>query len=490
MENVFMNWSVSLDISNVIAPVAPEIYGGFVEHLGRNVYGGIFDPTDPMADEDGFRKDVLLAIQELGTPVTRYPGGCFTDTWHWEEGIGPRERRFARLDYAWKQNEPNTFGIDEFMKWAEKAGTEPVITINLSTSGILEAADLFEYCNVPSGTRYSDLRRKNGRAKPYNVRYWCLGNEIYGSWEIGQRPAAEYGRLARETAKMLKRYDPSLKMILCGCNYDQQWNRTVLEEAYEYIDLLSLHETFNIKRWSTEEFICRTDAFEESLQCNWQLCESVKTMKKATNEVALSIDEWIVWDENQREMPKERWSSGRHMLEQDFTMLEAALTGQLFSMFHNNADIVKLACVAQSVNVIAPIRTAPGGKLWKQTTFYPFSLTSRYGRGSALRLNQPPEQRKDFYMSAIWNSTRSELVLFLTSRNLVEPVAFECSVSGRQTAGKPTGVTLATLDWCTVNTQDAATVVPRSFQGLVLKDNTISGVLEPGSWNMIRLPCE
>ena len=479
--------TVSIDAGQVIAPVAPEIYGGFIEHLGRNVYGGVFDPADPTADEDGLRRDVLDAVRELNTPVTRYPGGCFTDTWRWEEGVGPANRRSARLDYAWKQLEPNAFGIDEFMKWAKKAGTEPVLTLNLSTRGIQEAADLFEYCNIPGGTRYSDLRRENGSETPYNIRYWCLGNEIYGQWEIGHRSAAQYGQLARETAKLMKSYDPSLKMILCGCTFDPEWNRIVLEEAYEYIDFISLHELFNSNGCDAGEFLRHSDRFAAEIERTIRICKGVKQLKNASRDVAVCVDEWIIWDRDRRDDPQSRWTAGRHLLEQDFSMLEAALAGELFSMFHNHADVVKLACVAQSVNAIAPIRTAPGGRLWKQTVFYPFSLTSRYGRGVALKLELSPEILDCLYMSAIWNPDGSELVVFLTSRRLDSPVFFRCPLAGFEPAGIVEAVTLSAADCRAVNTETHSPVVPHEFGEIRLSRDGVSGTLEPGSWNMVRI---
>lgn len=481
--------SIAVDTTKRLAPVAPEIYGGLIEHLGRNVYGGVYDPADPTADTDGFRQDVLEAVRELDMPVSRYPGGCFTDTWHWEEGIGDRAKRPARLDFAWRQHEPNTFGIDEFMKWAKKAGTEPMITLNLSTRGVMEALDLFEYCNVPGGTRYSDLRRQNGHEKPYNVRYWCLGNEIYGDWEIGHKSAEEYGRLACETAKMFKRYDPDLKMILCGNIFSPEWNRTVLEMAYEHVDYLSLHEGFNIKVYEPEEFLCRMDLFASRIENAISLCRGVKQLKNASHDVLISIDEWIVWDSDRRDSPETRWTVGRPLLEQDFTLLDAAVAGELLSLFHNHADTIRIACVAQTINVIAPIRTAPGGRLWKQTTYPVFAETSRYGRGEALKLDLSKEVLKELYMSAVWNEAESSLVLFVTSRRVGRKVEFEFPLSGIEIIGPPEGVTLSCENYYAVNTEEDSPVKLHKFKHLALNGNTLSGILEPASWNRIRIPC-
>lgn len=481
--------SIAVDMGKRLAPVAPELYGGLIEHLGRNVYGGIYDPSDPTADADGFRQDVLEAVRELDMPVSRYPGGCFTDTWHWEEGIGERAKRPARLDFAWKQHEPNIFGIDEFMKWAEKAGSRPMITLNLSTRGIMEALDLFEYCNVPGGTRYSELRRHNGHEEPYNVRYWCLGNEIYGDWEIGHKSAEEYGRLACETAKMFKRYDPDLKMILCGNISSPEWNRTVLEMAYEHVDYLSLHEGFNIKAYEPEEFLRRTDHFAAGIENAISLCREVKKMKNAPHDVLLSIDEWIVWDSDRRDSPETRWTVGRPLLEQDFSLLDAAVAGELLSLFHNHADIVRLACVAQTINVIAPIRTAPGGRLWKQTTYPVFAETSRYGRGEALKLNFSKETLEELYMSTVWNEAESSLFLFVTSRRVGSKVNFEFSLSGIEITGMPEGVTLSCDDCHAVNTETDSPVKLHDFKNLTLNGSILSGTLEPASWNRIRIPC-
>ena len=193
-----------------------RIYGSFVEHLGRCVYGGIYEPGHPEADENGFRLDVMKLIQELQVPVVRYPGGNFVSGYNWEDGIGPKESRPRRLELAWGTLEPNTFGTDEFMAWCKKTGTEPMMAVNLGTRGPDEARQLVEYCNHPGGTYLSDLRKKYGSVLPYNVKLWCLGNEMDGPWQMGSKTAVEYGRTAYEAAKLMKWVDPSIETVLCG----------------------------------------------------------------------------------------------------------------------------------------------------------------------------------------------------------------------------------------------------------------------------------
>jgi alpha-N-arabinofuranosidase len=473
---------IKLNKDEVVGEIAPEIYGGFVEHLGRNVYGGIYLPEDPTADADGFRKDVMGLIKELNTPITRYPGGCYTDTWCWEDCVGPD--RPVRLDLAWEQKEPNTFGLHEFMRWARKVNTEPVITLNLSTRGIIEAGQLLEYCNFPGGTELSDRRRQNGADKPFNIRYWCLGNELYGDWEIGRKSAEQYGWLARETAKMMRKMDPEIKLILCGSPYDMEWNRTVLTYCYEYVDFISLHEVFNIQAGPTADYLRSIDGFKEKILKTAAVIEAVRLLKHSDRKVTISIDEWIIWDFDRRRRADEKWIVGPHLLEQDFTMPDALVAGELLSLFHNLADRVTMACIAQSVNVIAPIRTAPGGVSWKQSIFYPFSLTSQFGRGTALNLACGHD---DLYGSAVVNHERDELVLFLTNRNLGEElplhVEFE-AMSGRTLVDT---VSLHHSDPSVFNTPEKESLRPRKLSAAALETRSLKMRLPALSWNMVRI---
>ena len=470
----------SLNSSKVVAEVKKEVYGGFVEHLGRNVYGGVYEPGSPVADEDGFRTDVMDLVRDLDMPVTRYPGGCYVDLERWEDSVGPVRR--ARLDPAWHQLEPNTFGIDEFMKWARKVNTEPLMTINVSSRSLTDALNLYEYCNFPGGTYWSDQRRANGVEKPYNIKYWCLGNELYGHWEIGQMSAAEYGRLAREYGKMLKKLDPECRIIVTGYPHDREWNRTVLKTCGQYIDLLSLHCGMAYTPGRTESsYLGSVDKFETGLIESIKECKAHEAL--TGKHVSVSVDEWIIWDFNRRMNPAEEWTVGMHLLEQDFTILDAVITGSLFSCFQRYADWIDIACIAQSVNVIAPIRTEPDGTCWKQSIYFPFLLNSRYGRGTSLKIEESNNDDKFIYGSAVLDPQKQYITLFVSNRSTDE-CKFSADIEGIKAVAE--SVVMTCSDHTKVNGPGNEELQPQPLKAEIC-GNTVSAVLPETSWSMIRL---
>ena len=473
--------SAQVDEKDVIDEVSPMIYGGFVEHLGRNVYGGVYDPEDPTADADGFRADVIDAMKEMAVPCFRYPGGCFTDFWDWQEGVGPREKRPVRLDPFWRQTETNAFGLDEFMKWLGKVGGKPILCLNLSTRGAKDALKLWEYCNFPGGTTMSDLRRKNGHEKPYGVEYWCLGNEIYSKWEIGHRDAALYGIDARETGKLLKKLDPGMKPILSGSNDNPEWNRVALGCAWDFVDFLSVHEIFDRK--SDRPFLRSGDKLTRAVESAAGTIREVAAEKKSDRKVGVAVDEYIVWDCDGRYRDDEDWKCGRHALEQDFTLAEAVVVGDLMTILQNHADTVKIACVAQSVNVLAPVRTEKGGKLWHQATFDPMAYSSRYGRGRALRLKWRGNDTDDVHASAILSDDGRRLAVFAVSRREEGAVQFRLEIPGgwsvvqsKELAGDPEAVNSAAAE--PVRAKDA----PAKASG-----GALDLELRPCSWRFVLL---
>ena len=478
MSNI--KWSVDLD--NVIGEVKGELYGGFVEHLGRNVYGGIYDPGSPVADEDGFRKDVIELVRELNMPVTRYPGGCYVDLERWEDSVG-KERR-SRIDPAWHQIEPNTFGLDEFMKWAKKADTTPLITINTGNRSLLDTLSLYEYCNIPGGTYWSEQRRANGVEKPYNIKNWCIGNELYGNWEIGQMSVEEYARNAREHGKLLKKVDPDCRLIASGSPYDMAWNRKLLELAGKYIDVISLHDAFYMLGDTTEfQYLKSIERFEKYLTDTIKECKAYEALNG--KRIAVSVDEWIIWDFERRMRPEEEWTTGMHLLEQDYTILEALIAGSFFSCLHRHAADVDIACIAQSVNVIAPIRTEPDGTCWKQSIYYPFELTSRYGRGISLKVNDENNDKGYIYGSAVWNKEHNEITLFVTNR-AEEACEFSCALPAN-TENLNQCITMFCNDHKAVNGPgNSKNIAPKELQGN-LNNSTFSSTLPPVSWSMIRI---
>jgi len=295
-----MKATLRLRADDIISKIDDWIFGSFIEHLGRAVYGGIYEPGHETADDMGFRKDVLALVRKLNVPIVRYPGGNFVSGYRWEDGIGERVKRPRRLDLAWKSIETNEIGLDEFQEWAKRAGTEIMMAVNLGTRGVLEEQDLLEYCNFPGGTYYSDLRRKNGFDKPFQFRTWCLGNEMDGPWQTGAKTPQEYGRLACEAGKVMKWVDPSIELVACGSSFYSmptfgEWERIVLEEAYEYIDYISMHAYYTNWENDVDLFLSRSLELEKFIESVVAVCDSVKGRKHSEKTINISLDEWNIW---------------------------------------------------------------------------------------------------------------------------------------------------------------------------------------------------
>ena len=360
--------SMILDKDYRIGQIDPRIYGSFIEHLGRAVYGGIYEPGHPTADENGFRRDVMDMVRRLGVPVVRYPGGNFVSGFNWEDSIGPRESRPARLDLAWFTTETNEVGLHEFDRWCKEAGTEMMYAVNLGTRGPDAARNVVEYCNHPSGTYWSDLRIKNGAKDPMNVKLWCLGNEMDGPWQICAKTAYEYGRTANEAAKLMKWVDPSIELVACGSSgYHMptfgDWEYQMLTECYENIDYVSLHRYYGNQTNDTPDFLARNMDLDGFIKTVVSICDAVGGKKHSKKKLNLSFDEWNVWYHS-HEQDKEVWKMGKWnralpLLEDVYNFEDALLVGAMLITFLRNADRVKVACLAQLVNVIAPIMTMP-----------------------------------------------------------------------------------------------------------------------------------
>jgi len=386
---------VYVDTRRTIAPLDRNLFGSFLEHLGRAIYGGIYDPGSKLSDANGFRKDVLNQIRELGVPIIRYPGGNFVSGYNWLDGVGPKQNRVRQLDKAWDTIESNQFGTNEFLAWCKAAGTLPLMGLNLGTGTPEEAAALVEYCNVDKGTHWSDLRRQHGFADPWKVEHWCLGNEMDGPWQIGHMLATEYGLKAADAARQMRYVDPSLKLIACGSSGPfmrtyLEWDREVLEQCYDYVDGLSLHRYFgNNERDSggdTAKYLALNLSMERQIAETVAVCDLVRGHKRSPKKLWLSFDEWNVWyrttggdavDGHKTEAP--------HLLEEIYNLEDALLVGGLINSLMRNADRVKIACLAQLVNVIAPIRT-DGNGLFLQTIYYPYSWGLQFARGDVLNL--------------------------------------------------------------------------------------------------------
>jgi alpha-N-arabinofuranosidase len=386
---------VYVDSRRTVAPLDRNLFGSFLEHLGRAIYEGIYDPASRLADSNGLRKDVIDEIRQLGVPIVRYPGGNFVSGYNWLDGVGPKSDRPRVLDKAWNSLNTNQFGTNEFMAWCKAVGTEPLMGLNLGTGTPEEAAALVEYCNVEKGTRWSDLRRKHGFAEPYKVKHWCLGNEMDGPWQIGHVTATEYGLKAQDAARQMRYVDPSLQLIACGSSGPGmptylEWDREVLEECYDYVDALSLHRYIGNTPEETggdsSKFLAMNLSMEKQIAETIAVCDMVRGHRRSPKKLWLSFDEWNVWYRARgANADNGHGQEAPHLLEEVYNLEDALLVGGILNSLIRNADRVKLACLAQLINVIAPIMTNPTG-LYRQTIYYPYSWALQFARGSVLNL--------------------------------------------------------------------------------------------------------
>jgi alpha-L-arabinofuranosidase len=387
---------LTLDPRFPIGAVRRRLFGGFVEHLGRHVYDGIYEPGHPEADDQGFRRDVLELVRELGVSTIRYPGGNFVSGFRWEDSVGPREQRPRRLDLAWHSTETNEIGLHEFSDWLDKAGSDLMLAVNLGTRGVLEALDLLEYSNVPGGTTLSQQRIDNGRAEPFGVQVWCLGNEMDGPWQLGHRSADDYGKIASQTAKGMRQLDPSIELVVCGSSGASmptfgEWERVVLEHTYDDVDMISCHAYYQEHDGDIDSFLASsvdTDRFIEAVVAT---ADHVGAVRGSAKKIDISFDEWNIWYQTRfhdvdQITGVENWPVAPRLLEDVYSALDAVVFGSLMISLLKHADRVASASLAQLVNVIAPIMTEPGGPSWRQTTFFPFAITSRLAQGDAVRL--------------------------------------------------------------------------------------------------------
>ena len=377
---------VFLVTQRTIGEISPLLFGGFAEHLGRCIYGGIYDPASAHADDRGLRRDVVDAIRELGVRLIRYPGGNFLSGYHWLDGVGPKAQRPRRRELAWQSVESNQFGTNEFLELCRTLGAEPMLGVNLGTGTLEEAAALVEYCNAPAGTACADLRVSHGYPAPHGVIYWCLGNEMDGPWQIGGLDMHAYAQKAREAAKLMKWQDPSIKLVLCGSSNPAiptypEWDRVVLEACWDHVEFLSLHHYAGNREDDTASYLASTVLFEEHVDTLAATLRYVQTRLRSRHEVRLAWDEWNVWYKD-RTM-QGGWAEAPSLLEEIYNLEDALVVAQWLSVFLRRCNLLKIACLAQIVNVIAPILTRPDGLL-RQTIFYPFMLFSRHARGFAL----------------------------------------------------------------------------------------------------------
>ena len=495
----------ALDPAFSVGDVDPRLFGSFVEHLGRCVYTGIYEPGHPTADAEGLRQDVLELVRELGTTAIRYPGGNFVSGFKWEDGVGPKDERPRRLDLAWKSTETNRFGLSEFIDFLRKIDGEPMLAVNLGTRGVQEALDLQEYANHPSGTALSDQRVAHGDKDPFGIRLWCLGNEMDGDWQTGHKTAEEYGRIAAETARAMRQQDwaDDLKLVACGSSAQSMptfaaWEATVLQHTYDLVDYISLHAYYEEKDGDRDSFLASAVDMESFIENVVATCDHVGARLKSKKKIGLSFDEWNVWYQSRPNPHQvEDWQEAPRILEDVYSVTDAVVFGSLLIALLRHADRVTVACLAQLVNVIAPIMTEPGGPAWRQTTFYPFAQASRYGRGRVLQVNvdSPVHETRAFgevallHATAVIDDATGAVTVFAVNRSQTESLPLEIGLRGLSVGRVVEHSVLADDDPDAVNSlQDPDRVTPHPVDGTVIgADGTLRATLKPLSWNVIRL---
>jgi alpha-N-arabinofuranosidase len=496
---------IILDTDFRVGQVDPRIYGAFVEHLGRAVYGGIYEPGHPTADEMGFRGDVLEMVRELGVPFVRYPGGNFVSGYDWRDGVGPVDERPRRLDLAWRSTETNDIGTNEFAAWASRAGAEVNLAVNLGTGGIDEARNLVEYCNHHGGSYWSDLRRLHGVVEPHRVKTWCLGNEMDALWQVGHKTADEYGRTACQTAIAMKWVDPTIELVACGSSHGKmpsfpQWEATVLDHVYEYVDYLSLHTYARNVDGDLGAFLAQSLAMDQQIRTVIATCDFVKAKKRQTRTMLLSFDEWNVWyhtREADRALLKDHpWQVAPPLCEEPFTLEDALVVGCMMITLLKHADRVKIACLAQLVNAIAPISTVTSGGAWRQTTYFPFWHASQFGRGDVLNLqiSGPCYASREFdevpllEAVATIDEERGQVALFAVNRGQDEALLLEGDLRALLGYEVVEHIVLEHDDPKAFNTLARPHQVwPHPSGDASLRDGVLTARLPKLSWNVIRL---
>ncbi len=487
---------VYLDTKRTIGEISPLLFGGFAEHMGRCIYEGIYDPQSPHADELGLRRDVLAALRELNFRIIRYPGGNFLSGYRWLDGVGPREQRPIRRDMAWRSIETNQFGTDEFMAFCQRLDVLPMLGVNLGTGTIADAANLVEYCNGAPGSYYADMRVANGHPDPYNVQYWCLGNEMDGPWQIGHLDMDEYGRKAREAAKVMKYQDPTVKLVVCGSSSAHmptypEWDRVALETCWEQVDYLSMHYYAGNRDGDTASYLAQAVQFESYVDTLAGTLRYVKGKLRSRHNVFLSWDEWNVWYKNQQ--MDGQWTRAPHLIEEVYNLEDALVVAQWLNVFLRKCDVLKIACLAQIVNVIAPILTTTD-RLLKQTIFYPVALVSNLARGQSLSVatKTPVVNTQQFGdvpmldVSASYDPETGRHAVFVVNRSQTEAVVTDVIWQDVTPSQVNAVHQIAGTDVKAVNTFERPDgVVSRQLAGGPLDGNKFSLRLPPLSFTVL-----
>ncbi len=488
----------------VVGEIDKRLYGSFAEHMGRVIYSGIYEPENAVSDKDGYRTDVLEKTKEMGVTAVRYPGGNFVSAYHWQDGVGPKSERPRRLELAWKSIETNEFGTEEFINWADKANVEPIFTVNLGTRGIEDAINYLEYCNFPKGTKYSDLRISHGRELPYDVKLWCLGNEMDGNWQLGHKSAYEYGALAAETGKAMKIIDPTIELIACGSSLSTMdsypfWDEEVLANVYNVVDYLALHQYYGGQDKGTASFLAQTLDMENYVKTIRSVAQVAKAKLRSKKDLKFSFDEWGVWslpsDSVNKEIDDKPWQIAPAISEQIYTLEDALLFAGMQMVMLRNADVVKIACQSLITNISACIMTEKNGGLWLQTIYYPFYYFANYGKGVTLSTKSEgdtyecPEFSEVPYLDELITYSKEDNEITIFAVNKSEDSSIECNfnLQGFEISEIIESVSLTSSDKKMTNQNDHFAVVPKENVKVEVKDNVCNAVFEPLSFNVVRL---
>ncbi|RXZ72292.1 alpha-N-arabinofuranosidase [Agromyces albus] len=497
---------LTIDPQFSVGPINRRVFGSFVEHLGRCVYDGIYEPGHPTADEEGFRQDVIDLVKELGVSTIRYPGGNFVSGFRWEDSVGPRAERPRRLDLAWHSTETNEIGLHEFASWLDKVDSELMLAVNLGTRGPLEALDLLEYSNIAGGSALADQRIANGRTDAFGVKMWCLGNEMDGPWQLGHRSADDYGKIASQTAKAMRQLDPSVELVVCGSSSAHmptfgEWERVVLTHTYDDVDYISCHAYYEEKNGDLGSFLASAVDMDHFIETVVATADHVKAVVGSDKTIDISFDEWNVWYiERFHNVDKidgiDNWPVAPRLLEDVYSVADAVVFGSLMISLLKHADRVTSASLAQLVNVIAPIMTEPGGPAWRQATFFPFALTSQLATGKALevRLDAPTYETEVYGVVplvdavATHDAETGRAAVFLVNRSQGEPISVTIDVSALGEITVLDAQTLADDDVYAKNTLDEPErVALRANDSAELAEGQLTLVLPAVSWTAVSL---
>ncbi len=484
---------IKIDTDRIIGEIDEKIYGNFSEHLGRCIYGGIYDPGSKLSNKMGFRKDVLEAAKSLNVTILRWPGGNFVSGYHWEDGIGPKKNRPERTDLAWQTPEPNTFGTDDFIDFCRAVGTEPYFAVNLGTGTLDEARNWVEYCNVKEGPYYAELRKKNGHKEPYNVKYWSLGNEMDGFWQMGHKNAEDYGKYALEAAKLMKWTSPEIKLIVAGSSNfyggadPHGWNRVVLDYLKDYVDYIALHKYVGNRDNDYYSFMASTmDIDERTSIVEGQIKEAMSKMQRP-RQIYVAWDEYNVWYRARGGAA----AKGRNALEEKYNLEDALVIAGFLNAFIRNAHIVKMANMAQLVNVIAPVFTSKTD-MYRQTIYYPLALFANNSFGTSLDVfvdspTYDTEQRKNVpYLDVSVAYNDDEVVINVVNRHLTDGIKTQIISQKGEFSGKFTVHEVNGPDVKTENTFGSESIKTVEKPSIKVNGNSFSYEFPPHSYVMIK----